>query len=127
MKSTDYFAEIPDPIHPSQHWDRYPESTWQRRLAYAVLLNGVAVSQGVFAERELTRSQRKRAVSDARQWLRSSFSGPFSRNWCCDILGIDPEALGAGVRKFDGQINLKVLTNRESIKHARPSAYRVRA
>lgn len=89
---------IPDAVLPVQYWRRRKlDEPWQR-LMMAVLVDGIRCYQTNFTA---TSGERRLLFGEAAEWLfATSDYGPFSCDTICHAVGIDPEYLRDGLRRW---------------------------
>ena len=69
----------------------------ERDLLLAVLQDGIACFQGYFSKPSRTN---EKLFLDAEKWISSNDDDVFSFNNVCETLGLDPDALRKGLRRW---------------------------
>ena len=72
----------------------------ERGLMLAVLQDGIACFQEYFSKPSRTN---ERLFLEAEEWINSNDDGVFTFNNVCETLGLDPDALRMGLRRWQGQ------------------------
>lgn len=91
----------------------------EKALVFEVLKRGIKDSLGRFEmETQISNNEARKA----RVWLRDRYHGkapPFSMEWCCDILGADPQRVRDYVATLtrDDRIDSVALSTSNAIKH----------
>lgn len=92
MKLTRYFGLDPEFVE-----DRLVAADHaEKRLMFAVLEDAIRCFQGVTIETRIKR----RAINEAENWLMSDVRDTFSYRCVCEVLGIDPDFLRAGLKQW---------------------------
>ncbi len=93
----------PDPISRFQYEKVHEakkgsaEHQAERDLVLAVLEDGIACFQGYFSKPSRTNEQ---LFLETEEWISSNDDGVFSFNNVCETLGLDPNALRTGLRRW---------------------------
>ena len=108
----------PDPISRFQYEKVHEakqglaEQQAERDLMLAVLEDGIACFQGYFSKPSRTN---ERLFLETEEWIRSNDDGVFSFNNVCEILGLDPDALRTGLRRWKAEKMHKVPWERKRL------------
>src|SRR3972149_9505315 len=93
----------------------------ERDLLLAVLEDGIACFQGYFSKPSRTNEKR---LLETEEWINSNDDGVFSFNAVCETLGLDPDALRKGLRRWQVENIHKVPWERKRLvpnKGTRPA------
>ena len=98
---------IPDVLTPMQYYGRVrshgPETDATKRLMLAVLEDALRC---LHISAEGRRPADRRATAEAESWIFvQGLQGPFAFESICETLGIQPDYLRAGIRKWRAQSN----------------------
>ena len=117
----------PDPIYRFQYEKVHEakkglaEHQAERDLMLAVLEDGIACFQGYFSKPSRTN---ERLFLETEEWISSNDDGVFSFNNVCETLGLDPDALRTGLRRWQVEKIHKVPWERKRLvpnKGTRPA------
>ncbi len=104
----------PQSLLPDQYFSgeaRMPGLDGERRLMLAVLEDAVIVYQRYALSRD---PEKRQECNEAREWIGShDTTWPFSFDNICNVLGIDPEYIRAGLRAHDVRSRKSALPQRE--------------
>ncbi len=96
----------PDPISRFQYekvheaQNGLAEHRAERDLLLAVLQDGIACFQGYFSKPSRTN---EKLFLEAEEWISSNDDDVFSFNNVCETLGLDPDALRTGLRRWKAE------------------------
>jgi len=117
----------PDPISRFQYEKVHEakkglaEHQAERDLLLAVLEDGIACFQGYFSKPSRTN---EKLLLETEEWINSNDDGVFSFNNVCETLGLDPDALRTGLRRWQVEKIHKVPWERKRLvpnKGTRPA------
>lgn len=108
----------PDPISRFQYEKVHEakqglaEQQAERDLMLAVLEDGIACFQGYFFKPS---RRNQKLFWDAKKWISSNDDDVFSFNNICETLGLDPDALRKGLRRWQAESIHKVPWERKRL------------